>query len=135
MRKPVSRAELYNELARFLKYKTRDEIDKPIEKPLLDAPSPETAARLPELIAILEQELTPQWDELQKKQPVKAVLKFGQDLEKVGQEYNIDTVTKFGADLIVYINNFDVRKMRFLLSGFPELIEQLKPRINTNNHK
>jgi len=118
-----------------LKYKTRDEIDKPIEKPLLDAPSPETAARLPELVAILEHELTPQWNELRKKQPVKAVLKFGYDLEKLGKEYNIGTVTKFGADLIVYINNFDVRKMRLLLSGFPELIEQLKPRINTNKHE
>ncbi|MDM8543839.1 AAA family ATPase [Desulfococcaceae bacterium HSG9] len=138
LRKPVSRTELYKELARFLKFKPRIDMndhEKSVKKTLPDATSPETAARLPELVAILEQELAPQWNELQKKQPVKAVLKFGQDLEKLGQEYNIDTVTKFGADLIVYINNFDVRKMRFLLSGFPELIEQLKPQITTNKHK
>jgi PAS domain S-box-containing protein len=138
LRKPVSRAELYKELARFLKFKPRintNKHEKPVKKTLPDAASPEIVAGLPELIARLERELIPQWNELQKKQPVKAVQKFGHDLEKLGKEYNIDFVTKFGADLIVYINNFDIRKMRFLLSGFPELIDQLKPRITTNKHE
>ncbi len=126
LRKPVSRTELYKELSRFLKFKTKDQIDKPIKTPLPEMPSTEIVARLPELIARLEQELTPQWNELQKKQPVKAVQKFGQDLEKLGEEYSMNTLTKFGSDLIIYINNFDIRKMRFLLSGFPELIDQLK---------
>jgi two-component system sensor histidine kinase EvgS len=138
LRKPVSRAELYKELARFLKFKPRintNKHEKPVKKTLPDAASPEIVAGLPELIARLERELIPQWNELQKKQPVKAVQKFGHDLEKLGKEYNIDFVTKFGADLIVYINNFDIRKMRFLLSGFPDLIDQLKPRITTNKHE
>jgi len=130
LQKPVSRTELYKELARFLKFKTRDAIDQPAKKSLPMVISPETVARLPELIARLEQELMPQWNELQIKQPVKAVQKFGHDLEKLGQEYNMDTITKFGSDLIVFINHFDIRKMRFLLSGFPELIDQLKPKMS-----
>ncbi len=126
LRKPVSRAELFREIARFLKYRTQDEDGAPDRESIPQAALSDSIAHLAELIGRLEREFTPRWNEFQKKQPIKAVQQFGKDLEELGREHQAKAVTRLGDELIQSVKNFDIRKMRLLLSEFPELIDQLK---------
>jgi len=125
MRKPISRAALFQKMSRFLKFSTGDESDEP-EETLAKLIPPETIARLPEVIAALEQDLMTQWKEFERIQPVKAVEKFGEDLNALGERYNLEILKEFGADLTDCIHNFDIKSMQNRLAEFPDLIDKLK---------
>ncbi len=64
LRKPVKKAELIAELARFLKHSAGESVPGDTEQTQLEesaphTPDPETLKRLPELIRILETEFMP----------------------------------------------------------------------------
>ncbi len=73
-----------------------------------------------------EQELTTQWKLYKKKQPLKEIRSFAQEIIILGKSFKLGFVAEYGEQLLATIENFDIEEMRLKLDLFPDLIKQLK---------
>ncbi len=129
--KPISRASLFEELSRFLKFSTEEKTETPpLDEIRIQTVSPETRAQLPDIIATLEQEYMARWKTFERIQPIKEVEKFGADIHALGEQSQFDILKRFGADLINSTRSFDIKRMKDRLASFPELIQALKLLLN-----
>ncbi len=128
LRKPISRANLFQEVSRFLKFKQLEKQQEGMESILTPTHqlSPETLSNLPDILQYIDQDLMPQWESFQKKQPVKAVRQFGEKIKELGNTHDIDILRKFGDNLLKYAHNFDIDNMLGTLKLFPELRQTLQ---------
>ena len=125
--KPLRRAELFSELTRFLRY---SEKEKQAEaKPLASEPiklSPETLARLPEIIYQLEHEFMQAWETIRRTQTFDDMAKFALQIREFGESHSLAILVKFGRDLLVHVENFDIDYIEAALNAYPELIQKIK---------
>jgi hypothetical protein len=99
-------------------------------KPSSAAQLPEMVCVHPELIEKLKNEFHSRWDELKKVQPFEKVKHFGEDVRDLGVTYQVETLRKFGEDLLLQQDHYDIASMRKTLAGFSELIASFKSSIN-----
>jgi hypothetical protein len=78
------------------------------------------------LVKRFEQELTARWKLYKKKQPLKEIRSFAQEIINLGKSFKLGFVAEFGEQLLATIENFDIEEMRLKLDLFPDLIKQLK---------
>lgn len=129
LRKPVNRTDLIRELCCFLKFAPggeKQKIKKAEKKPALDKLTPETLSALPKVVEKLDKKLMKEWSGFQKIQPVKKVKMFGTQVKELGETYKIELLRRFGNELLISLNNFEVEKMRNTLGTFPKIIELIK---------
>ena len=127
--KPVDRRQLLEQLAKFLPHRNASEpvAESKAQGKFTPAALPEKAkSRLPELIGLLDAEMTAHWDDLQKKRLVKDIELFARRMTNLGEEFDILAVREYGERIIAAVEAFDVPRMKKNLNQFPALINDLK---------
>jgi nitrogen-specific signal transduction histidine kinase len=78
------------------------------------------------LIKRFEYELTSRWKLFEKKQPLREIQSFAQEIVTLGRSFKLGFLAQYGEQLLSTIENFDVEEMRLKLDYFPDLLKQLK---------
>ena len=136
LKKPLNKAELFSELLRFLPYSTRrlesaagrkDDAPEPKEKGAdVELLPPGTKAKLPELLGILEGELTDHWNEINRTFFVDEIESFAGAVRGWGEKYNLDILYQWGDQLMDQVKTFDMEKLPGTLNAFPTIIKKIK---------
>jgi len=119
--KPISYNKMIDELAKFLKHKVIEQPNEIVELQISD----EAKEQLPDVVDDLNNNYIPVWTKLTQLQSLKTVKVFAQDLILLGNQSGIEILSKYGSELQVYVNDFDISSMRETLHRFPELISML----------
>jgi len=122
LRKPVLRTDLFKEICRFLPYQEQT-LEEQQETVVL---SDQTQAEIAEIIEQLENKLVPFWQEIQKSNRISQIQRFSDMLETLADQYQIDLIKQYNADLKAYMDAFDIKNMTVVLSKFNQIVEQLK---------
>jgi PAS domain S-box-containing protein len=144
LRKPVAKAALITELARFLPYSlvnpaTAESEPSPVEE---EAASPETLSRvprlrsgqasprelknLPEFIQILQERLKARWQSLKASARVAEVEAFGIEMQALGEEYGYPPLSAWGERLSMQASLFELEALPKTLEEFPLIVERLQ---------
>ncbi len=131
LKKPVIVPQLLTELARYVKLTNRKRSNTDNSKPtVVQETGKYQEETLPdniqEIIKVLESDFMKQWEEFQKKQPVKLVNRFSKDLKELGASGGLKFVEEYGEKLLIHVESFDINNIRNSLAEFPELVKRLK---------
>lgn len=129
MKKPVTRTKFIKELERFLPYTE----EKPVKakKPGKDFKtnankiSPELKAKLPELLALLQIDLTKKYRRIKTTFIVNDIEDFSKEIIELGNKYSINLLKDWGDKLHGEIQSFDMEKLPHTLEGFPGLVKEI----------
>ena len=129
MKKPVTREQFTRELKRFLRYT----VEKPVEtrKPEKKANqpagriTPEIKSRLPELLALLQIDLTRKYRKIKTTFIVNEIEDFSKEIIDLGNKYQIDLLKNWGDRLYYEIQSFDMEKLPLTLECFPGLVKEI----------
>jgi signal transduction histidine kinase/DNA-binding response OmpR family regulator len=132
LRKPIHKSVLFQEFTHYLKYcsanDTRQKEQK--KKPKVDiAINPET---LSQIIKELNETFKPMWLSTKENLFFDDIDKFASELTKLGRKSRLRSLERYGNELKLHVQNFDVEKMNSVLDAFPELIERISA-VDTNN--
>ncbi len=86
----------------------------------------EHSSDLPRLLEILTQEISPLWDNLQLRQPIKHVKHFAKRLDELGTEYEVNLLESLGKELLEALETFDIAQMRILIKRYPEVVQHIE---------
>jgi hypothetical protein len=78
------------------------------------------------LIRRFENEFTDRWKLFEKKQPLREIQSFAQEIISQGKSFRIGFIQQYGEQLLSTIENFDIEQMRIKLDYFPDLLKQMK---------
>ena len=78
------------------------------------------------LLKRFENDLTVRWKMFEKKQPLREIQSFAQEIITLGRSFKIGFLVNYGEQLLSTIENFDIEEMRLKLDYFPDLLKQLK---------
>ncbi|MCK4539435.1 MAG: PAS domain S-box protein, partial [Candidatus Krumholzibacteria bacterium] len=124
LRKPVSKAELLSELMRFLPHTIEETV--PVRQDALhDTITPEVRARLPELLNTLNDEIMADWARIQGSAIISEIERFAEEIQGLGQEYDLDSLANWGDDLFKQANSFDMDRLPETLGHFPALVDKI----------
>ena len=121
VRKPFSRAELYQEMAQFLEE---------------DKPQPDEAQEIrptpawPELLVTLKQWETERWPSLREAMSHAEVGDFARDLETRARKAECPPALKYASTLWEATETFSFSEMERLLDGFPEVMVRIEKAIH-----
>lgn len=137
LKKPVSRSELLTELMKFLVHERppqdiadtqvecSSESDNALPEELDFIVSPQLLRRLPELITILEGQLTKFW-ELREELSVDTVEEMAKEFEALGLEFDYSPLSEWGKQLCFHAQMFDITSMNQSMEKYPQFIEELQ---------
>ena len=122
--KPVQVTELYLELMNNLPYKSIKAPES--EQSVSEINFTEEISDLPGLIHSLDTQFKDAWMTFGIRQPIDEIIEFGRQLEKLGKNHNATIITKYGDELIIAADNFNIEAILNLLRQYPGFIELLK---------
>ncbi len=130
LRKPVSKTELLTELIQYLPYSEKLETEnleneKSSFTASLESLSPEIISRLPELVNVLENEMTVTRDKLTRTFIFNEIEDFANQITGLGTSYKLDMLADWGNDLLRQAQSFDVEKLPRTLDYFTELVKEI----------
>lgn len=131
VRKPLSKAELIFELKRHLPHtvKKRPSVaEKKTAEDIVseDTISPEMAARLPELIQILENEFIAKWEDIRETLIFDELREFADQVSAEGMKCACGPLTDWSKAVIRQMQNFELEYLAVTFENFPEIIKMLK---------
>lgn len=121
LRKPVLKADLLAELARFLPHDVIEH--EAIEANQVDFTSEEWHA-LPDAYAELEK-LEALCKQISKNNHMSEIKQFAESVLNIGHRYTIATVTEYADQMLTEIDSFDIAAIKLSLNNFPRLLAQL----------
>ncbi|MDM8541251.1 response regulator [Desulfococcaceae bacterium HSG9] len=125
--KPLRISDLFYQLARFLpcfEQKNQTEEKSPASEPV--EITPETQAKLPEIIFQLENDFMSEWETIRKTEIFDDMAEFAIRIRDFAESHSLAMLMKFGCDLIVHVENFDIDNIDATLDAYPELLQKLK---------
>ncbi|HBQ82978.1 MAG: hypothetical protein A2X03_07850 [Bacteroidetes bacterium GWA2_40_15] len=122
--KPVQVTELYLELMNNLPYKSVKAPES--EQSVSEINFTEEISDLPGLIHSLDTQFKDVWMTFGIRQPIDEVLDFGNQLVRLGKNHNAAIITRYGEELIIAADNFNIEAILNLLRKYPGFIELLK---------
>ncbi len=128
LRKPVSKALLFEEICRVLHYAPPTSGESPARATAAppEELSAEALAALPDALTQLKQTFMPQWEQFQTIQPINEVTRFGSALRILGETAHLPLLTDYADTLLTAIHHFDIHTIRITLHKFPTVIEKLQ---------
>jgi hypothetical protein len=124
---PVTRAQLVEELARFLPHEIRqrevEEVDSSAEGTAEELTS-EQRARLPELRVALEA-ARPDWEVLRETLTINEVEDFAMEAQRLATEYDYRPLKSWGEKVASQATTFDMDGLAASMPEFLDLIDQL----------
>lgn len=79
-----------------------------------------------EALLQLEMESMPLWEKTKQRLIFDEISTFGRHIKAQGERYRINSLAKFGDDLLECVSSFDIVNIKLLLNFFPELIGKIK---------
>jgi CheY-like chemotaxis protein len=129
IKKPVTRAQFFQELKRFLPHTITRKVEtqKYREAPdvTADKITPEIKARLPELLALLQIDLTRKYRKIKTTFIINEIEDFSKEIIELGKKYSIDLLKDWGDKLFEEIQSFDMEKLPLTLDDFPGLVKEI----------
>ena len=130
--KPIDFKRLVDELSRFL-----EPIISPAESPKIDRLPAEISTEtidLPDnLLHRLKREICPDLHSLKKAFVVSQFQSLGKKLDRMGQEYNVQQLSAYGAHIAHLMEAFDIKGMDKALEQIAESIERLISKLEALN--
>jgi PAS domain S-box-containing protein len=130
--KPVKKSQIFNELAKFIKWSKKEKSEQPPEiadqRMMLESILSETYEKLPEIIDQLENECMKLWVSASKNNSIEDIKDFGNHIKKIGENHSLEILEVYGDKLVSLATLFDIEKMEATLRSYPKLIEQIKSR-------
>ncbi|MCP4152167.1 MAG: response regulator [bacterium] len=135
LRKPVGKQEFFSLLMNYLPYS---------RAPLSNSPGPtphprvakeayegcfisaETAARLPELLALLKGELGDLFEKVKVRYVLDEIEAFAVTISELGHEYNLKILENWGTGLLLEVQEYDIENLNRTMNSFSELIEGIE---------
>ena len=133
--KPVSKADLFLQLTRFLKH-SNPPTAPPHRQPGLHSahapfiPDPEIIERLPEFMHLLETDCMSRWEEVSDILIMGDVKKFTSNLKQIGRTYKNPLLLNYSKQLHDCVQNFNIIGVKKQISEFPGLVERIKRQIS-----
>jgi two-component system sensor histidine kinase EvgS len=141
LNKPISKSDLIIELMHFLPYsfaespeptkstalKSLPGIERKDQKAISPGPiSPEVRAKLPELLAILQnRDINRRWEKLGITLIVDEIEDFSMEMKKLGQTYGSGLLSDWADRLLNRLKTYDVAKIQESLAYFPKVIKEI----------
>jgi len=126
LRKPVSKTQLLNEVARFINTTavplTVPE-DQSVQQDVLPAA---VLLRIPQLLSVLESQFQPLWQLAVSSSSFDTINRFGSRIKELGEKEGVVMLEEYGKRLNQQAENFDVAGMGKSLDDFPNLLTRLK---------
>jgi len=130
--KPVKKSQIFNELAKFIKYSKKEKTEQPpviaAQQLMFESILPETYEKLPEIIDQLENECMKLWASAGKNNSIEDIKDFGNHIKKIGENHSLEILEAYGEKLVSLASFFDIEKMEATLTSYPKLIEQIRSR-------
>ncbi len=136
IRKPISRPELLAELKKYLKFKIipKDEITSgtaqaevaPKSKAGIKKSQEILVEKLPELINILENEISTRHVKLKKEFIINDIEDFAKEIEELGRQYGTSILSDWGRKLSIQASNFDLENLAATLDEFENILTKIK---------
>jgi CheY-like chemotaxis protein/nitrogen-specific signal transduction histidine kinase len=139
LNKPINKNDLITYLMQFLPYSTMESTPagttpgievKDKKTASLSLLSPETRAKLPGLINILQGDLTYQWEKISKAFIIDEIEEFSGEIRELAAKYGLDILEDWGNRLFKETQSYDMLKIAKTLEYFPELIKNIKGKCN-----
>jgi len=126
--KPVQWSELIDTISQCItaSEKIAPQPDQESEKDGAASLTPQTIRKLPEILNILQNELTASWNLTCRHKSFDAIEQFAKQTKAIGETYSLDMLTQYGSDLIVYVDHFDIEQIEKTLNSFPEMVGQIE---------
>jgi signal transduction histidine kinase/DNA-binding NarL/FixJ family response regulator len=120
LRKPVSRKQVFHELAQFLPRQSRhqpapDEVEEP-----------STPSQWQEIIGSLRHLETEEWPKVRDHLAINEILAFGRTLETLGHKVNCGPLLHYARELSLHAETYAAGPLEALLSEFPALVDQVE---------
>ena len=139
LNKPISKSDLIIELMNFLPYSPgespgRGETTVPASSPGIAAISPGDRAKLPELLAILQnRDITRRWEKLSMILIIDELEDFSKEMKKLDQTYRSGLLSAWADRLLNRLKTYNVPKIQETLSYFPEVIKEISALSGNSN--
>lgn len=78
-----------------------------------------------EIVALLQKEYLPKWNEVKNSMFIDDVVSFAQSLTKLASENQIKTLNEYGDNLFQAANSLRIEKMSEILEQFPSIIKKI----------
>jgi signal transduction histidine kinase/ActR/RegA family two-component response regulator len=149
LNKPISKSDLIIELMHFLPYSPADSpepgkstvlnrlpgIEGKDKKAISPGPiAPEVRAKLPELLAILQnRDITRRWEKLCVTLIVDEIEDFSMEMKKLDQTYGSGLLSNWADGLLNRVKTYDVVKIQETLAYFPRVIKEISALFENSN--
>ena len=124
LRKPISKADLLNELCKFLPFEETVQLDNAAIDISLTANDKE---HLSQALNELEQ-LSERYTAISQNNNISEIRIFSDLLLEISNDFPVSKIQKYAEQLKTAIDNFDIAVIKQCLNSYPELISQLKLR-------
>ncbi len=81
------------------------------------------------VLASLDIELFPVWEEIKKSHPISTILEFGESIQELGDIHSVGYLKEYGSRIIECSNNFEIEKIDEYLDFYPELLKRIKRKV------
>jgi signal transduction histidine kinase/CheY-like chemotaxis protein/PAS domain-containing protein len=126
--KPTNKAELVNVLMKYLPYKSRvsESSSHLIDESLHLKLQPETANKLPEILAVLNHHFLPVYSLIKDGTVLFRIEEFGANLLTFAQKYQFTYLEHYAELLLDHVDNVNLMELSSVLSEFPSLLNKIQ---------
>jgi PAS domain S-box-containing protein len=128
--KPVRRSVLFNELMKYLKYRTEEKKKKAAHLEVAVAPvgelSDQVKAKLPELLDLLEGRYMEEWEKIKNLLVIYKIELFAKELAETAKQYNYKFLREYSDQLSHYINIIDLDLITDHIARYPKFVEHIR---------
>ena len=139
LNEPIRKSDLIIELMNFLPYspgesRGRGETTVPASSPGIAAISPGDRAKLPELLAILQnRDITRRWEKLSMILIIDELEDFSMEMKKLDRTYRSGLLSDWADRLLNRLKTYNVPKIQETLAYFPEVIKEISALSGNSN--
>jgi len=128
--KPIKISSLYNKLVKQIKYTIKEaaiEVNSDSSENFeIETISDETKVKLPDLIKQFENDFIPRWKLIIQNHFIHDIIDFAKEIINMGIEYKLQLIERYGNELILYSESFDIENLDKTILEFPNIIGKLK---------
>jgi len=119
--KPIQLDKLYKVLNKYL---STDDLTEDSHK--IPGELETTNKNAPKILTELNGHIYEQWQQLQVHQPIRKVERFANEIQKVGEKYNSESLTVYSRQINSAVKSFDVDLILRYIKKFPIVLKSFK---------
>lgn len=133
--KPTNKSELVNMLMRFLPYQTitSESAGKQTNQEQELLINPEAENKLSEILAILNHDFLPAYNQIKDGMVLFRIEEFGVNLLEIAQKYRFDYLENYSRLLLEQVNHVNLIDLSMTMNEFPALLKKIQHLIDERN--